>query len=124
MLVFAICGLVLAMVGLYGVLSHLVAQRRHEIGVRLALGADATDIRRLVFGHALGMTATGIVVGVGAAWPMVRLMQSLLFEVRAADPAAVAGAIAAVAITAAAASWAPARNAGRTNPVELFRGNT
>lgn len=123
MAVFAVFGLVLAMVGLYGVLSHLVAQRRHEIGVRIALGAGTGDIRRMILRHGLRLAIVGIAVGLFAAWPLVRLMQSLLFEVSAADPLALAVAVVLVAATAALASWAPARNAGRTNPVELFRGN-
>jgi putative ABC transport system permease protein len=121
MAVFAVFGLTLAMVGLYGVLSHLVAQRRQEIGVRIALGAGTGDIRRMVLRHGLGLATVGIVLGVMAAWPLVRLMKSLLVEVTGADPLALIVAVALVGTTAALASWAPARRAGRTNPVELFR---
>lgn len=123
MALFALFGLVLAMVGLYGVLSHLVAQRRQEIGVRMALGAGVGDIRHMVVSHGLGLAAIGIGVGLCAAWPLVSLMRSLLFEVKGADPLAVTAAVVLVGVTAAVASWAPARRAGRTNPVELFRGN-
>jgi putative ABC transport system permease protein len=121
-IVFAGFGLVLAMVGLYGVLSHLVAQRRHEIGVRMALGAGTGNIRRLVLGHGLRLTAVGCALGLGTAWPMVRLMRSLLYDVAAADPASLTAAVALVSLTASVACWAPARNAARTNPVVLLRG--
>lgn len=121
MAVFAGVGLVLAMVGLYGVLSCLVAQRRQELGVRLALGAGAADVRRLVLGHGLGLTATGAALGLAAAWPLVGAMRSLLFEVGPWDPWAVAGAALVVAATALFSCWFPARDAARINPVELLR---
>jgi predicted permease len=122
MLVFALFGLALSMVGLYGVLSHLVAQRRHEIGVRMALGARAADIRRLILGHGLALAAGGITLGFLAAWPMIRLMRSLLVDIADTDPAALTAPVLVVAVTALLASWVPARAAGRTSPVELFRG--
>jgi putative ABC transport system permease protein len=121
MSVFAGVGLILAMVGLYGVLSCLVAQRRQELGVRLALGAGSRDVRRLVLGHGLRLTAIGGALGLLAAWPLVRMMRSLLYEVDPADPLAMAGAAAIVGATALFSSWWPARDAGRISPVELLR---
>lgn len=121
MAVFAGFGLILAMVGLYGVLSCLVAQRRQELGVRLALGAGAADVRWLVMGHGLLLTLIGAGVGLAAAWPLVRAMRSLLYEVNPSDPWALAGATALVAGTALFSCWWPARDAGRISPVELLR---
>jgi predicted permease len=121
-LMFAGFGLVLAMVGLYGVLNHLVAQRRHEIGVRMALGAGTGNIQGLVMAHGLKLTCVGCALGLAAAWPMVRMMRSMFYEVAAADPAALITAVSIVSLTAVLACWAPARNAGRTNPVVLLRG--
>lgn len=121
MTVFAAFGLLLAMAGLYGVMSCLVAQRRQEIGVRMALGATSSQMRRLVLGNGLGLTGVGMVIGVLAALPLVRLMRSLLFEVSPADTLSVAGAALILGVTAALACWWPARDAGRTNPVDLLR---
>jgi putative ABC transport system permease protein len=121
MAVFAGFGLVLAMVGLYGVLSCLVAQRRQELGVRLALGAGAADVRRLVIGHGLRLTIVGGVIGLAAAFPLVRAMRSLLYEVDPSDPWALAGATMLVTLTGLFSCWWPARDAGRIDPVELLR---
>ena len=121
MAVFASVGLVLAMVGLYGVLSYLVAQRRQELGVRLALGAGINDVRWLVMGHGLWLTSLGAGLGLAAAWPLVRAMRSLLYEVNPSDPWALVGAASVVAATAMFACWWPARDAGRISPVELLR---
>lgn len=121
MAVFAAFGLLLAMAGLYGVMSCLVAQRRQEIGVRMALGASSAQMRRLVLGNGLSLTGAGLAIGVLAALPLVRLMRSLLFEVSATDTLSVAGATLVLGVTAALACWWPAREAGRTNPVDLLR---
>ena len=121
MAVFASFGLILAMVGLYGVLSCLVAQRRQELGVRLALGAGVADIRRLVMAHGLRLTLIGGSLGLAAAWPLMRAMRSLLYEVNPSDPAALIGAVLLVAATALFSTWFPARDAGRISPVELLR---
>jgi putative ABC transport system permease protein len=121
MTVFASFGLILAMVGLYGVLSCLVEQRRQELGVRLALGAGTSDVRSLVLGHGLKLTAIGGGLGLLAAWPLVRTMRSLLYQVDPADPLALAGATTIVVATALFSCWWPARDAGRIDPVELLR---
>ena len=121
----AVCagfGLVLAMAGLYGVLSCLVAQRRQELGVRLALGASAANVRWLVLGNGLALTGIGTVIGLAAALPLVNAMRALLYEVEPADPVAMIGAALLLCITAAFACWWPARSAGRINPLELLRG--
>ncbi|HET9368677.1 MAG TPA: ABC transporter permease [Vicinamibacterales bacterium] len=119
--VFAAMGLVLAAAGLYGVLSYLVAQRRREIGIRLALGARPASVGRLILGSGLRLTVAGIVLGTAAALGLVRVMQSLLYNVEPSDPVSVSGVLVVLLATAFAASWWPARRAMRVDPVSLLR---
>ena len=119
--VFAAFGLLLAMAGLYGVLSCLVAQRRQELGVRVALGASASGVRRLVLGSGLTLCGIGVAIGLASALPLVRVMSTLLYEVDASDPVAIAGSSALLIVTAAFACWWPARDAARTDPTVLLR---
>jgi ABC-type antimicrobial peptide transport system permease subunit len=121
MSVFAGFGLVLAAAGIYGVLSYLVAERRREIGIRLALGAQPGNVGRLILGNGLRLTAIGLVLGVVAALGLVRVMRSLLYEVEPTDPASVAAVVAILLATAVVASWWPARRAMQVNPVTLLR---
>jgi hypothetical protein len=123
MAVFAALGLVLATAGLYGVLSCLVAQRRREIGVRIALGASPRQMRWLVLGNGLTLTAAGVAIGLSAAIPLVTLMRSLLYDVDAADSAALAGSAVLIGITGLIACWWPAQAAMRVSPVDLLRGD-
>jgi len=122
MSIFAGFGLLVSMAGLYGVLSCLVAQRRREIGVRLALGASPRQMRRLVLYRGLVLTVAGVVTGSAAAVPLVRIMRTLLYDVNPGDPFAIAAAAAVLTITALFACWWPARRAMRIDPVELLRG--
>jgi ABC-type antimicrobial peptide transport system permease subunit len=119
--VFAGFGLLLAMAGLYGVLSCLVAQRRQELGVRLALGASASSLRRMVLGSGLSLCAIGMALGLAGAVPLMRVMKTLLFDVDVSDPLAISGAAVLLIVTAAFACWWPAREAGRTDPTVLLR---
>ena len=119
--VFAAFGLLLAMAGLYGVLACLVAQRRQEIGVRLALGASAGGIRRMVLGNGLALCGIGMALGLAGAVPLVRAIRTLLYGVDASDPMAIAGSAALLVVTAAFACWWPARDASRTDPTVLLR---
>ena len=119
--VFAALALVLACVGIYGVISYLVGQRTHEIGVRLALGAQRGDVLRLVLGHGARMALIGVAIGVGAALGLTRLMANQLFGVSAHDPLTFAGVAMLLIIVAVAACYIPARRALRVDPIIALR---
>jgi len=118
--IFAACALMLAVVGIYGVMSYLVAQRTREIGIRLALGADHGDILRLVVGNGARLIGAGIAIGIAASLALSRLVSTLLFGVTAADPAA-AAAVAVLAAVAVVACYLPAARATRINPIRALR---
>jgi predicted permease len=117
---FALLAVLLAALGIYGVLANAVARRRREIGVRLALGARDEEIRRMVVGQGVGLAAIGVGFGVAGALALARLLASLLFEVSPADPRVLLAAAAGVVAVAVLASWVPARAATRVSPVEAF----
>jgi predicted permease len=119
--VFASLALVLACVGIYGVISYLVSQRTHEIGVRMALGAERRDILRLVIGHGARMALVGVAIGIGAALGLMRLMASQLFGVSAHDPSTFAAVAMLLIIVAVAACYIPARRAMRVDPMIALR---
>ncbi|MGD8866302.1 MAG: ABC transporter permease [Gemmatimonadales bacterium] len=114
-------GLVLALVGLFGLLSYAVALRRREIGVRIALGADTTEINRLIVGRALRLTAAGLAIGWPLAFLVARVVRGVLYGVRAADPVTFAGIAVLFAAVAAVASYLPARRASQTDPMQVLR---
>jgi len=118
---FAALALLLAAVGLYGVLAYLVGRRTHEIGVRVALGGRRADILRLVFGQAMRLVAAGIALGVAGAAAVTRLLGSLLFGVSPTDPLTLAAVAAALAVVAAVATVVPARRATRVDPMVALR---
>jgi len=118
---FAASGLLLAAIGIYGVVGFLVTQRTREIGVRMALGASPQAIWKLVMANVAQWTAVGAVVGILGSWYAVKLVQSLLFQVSARDPWPVAAALAVLLVAAFAAAWVPARRAMRVNPIEALR---
>jgi predicted permease len=119
--VFAVTALVLAMVGIYGVLSYTVAQRRQEFGIRMALGAERAQILRLVLSQGLWLTLAGIGVGLAAALLLTRLAAGLLYHVGAYDPVTFVLAPLLFVAVALLASYLPARRATRVNPVEAMR---
>ena len=113
---FAAIALALATVGIYGVLAYLVSQRTQEIGIRLAIGADRSQVLGMVLRQGLSLAAAGIVVGLIGALALTRLMQSLLYAVRPNDPLTFVAVAAAVLLIALAASFLPARRATRVSP--------
>ncbi len=119
--VFAAMGVLIAAVGLFGVMSFLVAQRAKEIGVRVALGATPARILRLTLGSALRWTALGAAIGAGASFAAARLLRSLLFQVEPADPAAVGAAAAVLCAVTLLAAAVPARRASRLDPIHTLR---
>ena len=119
--VFAGLALALACVGIYGVISCLVGQRTHEIGVRIALGAERRDVMRLMIGHGARMALLGVVIGTLAALGLTRLMANQLFGVSAHDPLTFAGVAALLMIVALAACYVPARRAMRVDPMAALR---
>jgi putative ABC transport system permease protein len=113
--------LVLASVGIYGLMSYSVAQRSRELGVRIALGAARSDVLRLVLRQGMSLALMGIVIGVGAAFALTRLIESQLYDVRATDPATFVGVAALLAVTALAANLVPALRATRVDPAVVLR---
>jgi len=120
--IFAVVGLLLAAVGIYGVMAYAVAGRTHELGVRIALGADRATLLRLVLGEAAALVAAGIALGLSGAFVMTRMIQTLLFGVTPTDAATFAGISALLAATALAASYVPTRRALRVDPMIALRG--
>jgi predicted permease len=118
---FGILALVLASVGLYGLLAFEVSRRTREIGIRMALGAKTRDVLRMVIVQGLALAGVGAVVGVAAAWGVTRLMADMLFGVKAADPVTYAVVVAMLAIVAFFACYVPARRAMRVDPMVALR---
>jgi putative ABC transport system permease protein len=120
--VFALMALVLATVGVYGLIAYSVAERKHEIGIRLALGAQGRDVRRLVVGQGVRLTLVGVVIGLGAAIGIGRGLRSMLFGITPMHLPTLLGVSTILVAVAAIASWIPARRAARTDLLGALRG--
>ncbi len=119
--VFAVVALLLAALGLYGVLAQLVGRRTHELGVRIALGADRANILGWVIGHGMRLTGLGLLIGLAGAAATTRLARGMLFEVEPLDPLTFAATAAVLALVALTAALVPAWRATRVDPVESLR---
>jgi len=120
--VFAALALLLSSIGIYGVLSYVVGQRVHEIGVRMALGARSVDVLRLVVGEGARMALLGVAAGIAGAFGLTRLMANQLFGVTAHDPLTFAAVAALLTLVALLACYLPARRAVRIDPAIALRG--
>jgi len=121
MTVFGASALLLAAIGIYGLMAYSVAQRTQEIGIRMALGAEAGQVRSMVVKQGMRLAIVGVIVGIAAAWGLSRLMQSVLYGVQARDPAVFIGMPVLLAIVSFVAVWLPARRASTVNPLIALR---
>jgi putative ABC transport system permease protein len=118
---FAALGLVLAAVGIYGVIAYGVSQRTHEIGLRMALGAQASDVMKMVVGRGMALAMIGVAVGLGASYALTRLMKTLLFGLSATDPLTFTVIALSLGLIALLACWIPARRAAKVDPMIALR---
>jgi predicted permease len=121
LVVFAALALLMACVGIYGVISHLVGERTHEIAIRLALGAERWDVLRMVLRDGAKMALAGVVIGLGVALGLTRLIASMLFGISAHDPITVGAVVSLLTVVAFAACYIPARRATRVDPMAALR---
>lgn len=119
--VFAVAAGLLAVVGLYGVVSYSVGLRRKELGIRMALGSAGAGIQRMVVGRGILVAGVGVAIGTVSSVALSGLLESRLFEVEPGDPLTTAAVAAAMLVAATLASWLPARRAASTDPVEVLK---
>jgi ABC-type antimicrobial peptide transport system permease subunit len=119
--IFAAIALLLAAIGIYGLMSYSVEQRTQEMGIRLALGAGRPDLMRLILAQGLKLAAVGVAVGLALAYGLTRVLVSLLYGVKASDPFTFAAVGLILTVIALAASYLPARRASGIEPVEALR---
>jgi len=118
---FAILATLLAAIGLYGVMAYTVTRRTREIGIRLALGAQTGQVRKMVIGQGMMLSVIGVVIGLAAAFGLARLMTTFLFGVTPRDPAVFIGVPLLLAVVAFVAVWLPARRASQVDPIVALR---
>jgi ABC-type antimicrobial peptide transport system permease subunit len=119
--VFAGVALVLAMIGIYGIMSWSVGQRRQEIGIRMAVGADSSKILGLIMGRGMKLACIGLLIGLAGSLALTRLLSTLLFEVSPHDPIVLGGVSLILLTVTAIACYIPARRAMRVDPLETLR---
>jgi putative ABC transport system permease protein len=118
---FAVAGLALTLIGIYGVISYSVSQRTQEMGIRIALGAQAADVRRLILSQGVRMALLGAAIGLLGSLGLMRLLTSQLYEVKPGDPLTLIGAALVMLAVALCASYIPARRATRVDPIIALR---
>jgi ABC-type antimicrobial peptide transport system permease subunit len=118
---FGVIALVLACIGIYGIMAYTVARRTNEIGIRMALGAQADRVLHMILREASWMALVGVIVGLAAAAAMGRLIASMLFGLKSYDPLTLGGASLLLVLIAIAASWVPARRAAHVDPIKALR---
>jgi putative ABC transport system permease protein len=121
LMIFAGVALLLAAIGLYGVLSYIVGQRTREVGIRMALGATAASVRSLMLGQGLRLALIGLGAGLVACLGLSRLMESLLYGVSPVDPLVLATVVLLLGLIGLVSSWLPARRATQVNPMDALR---
>jgi putative ABC transport system permease protein len=119
--VFGVIAVVIAAVGIYGVMAHAVAEQRQEIGVRMALGASPSRVMRMVIGRATLLISMGLALGGGGAWILAGSVRAFLFDVRPHEPAVFVGVAAVLALTGLLAAFIPARSAAHVDPLIAMR---
>jgi putative ABC transport system permease protein len=118
---FAALALVVSAVGIYGTINYSVARRTHEIGIRMALGADRENVLAMIFKQGLSLVTAGLVLGISGAWMATRVLRTLLFGVQPTDGMAFAGGVGVLILSVLLACYVPARRATRVDPLEALR---